>query len=275
MPRKQRHKDAITEYRAADTRCDPDLPRQRSVTRSVGASSRIAHVCARVWNQSQQNGQFAFSRTACRNNNKNTGQHRHYVSGRPFARVAAPLSNETAVTIHVSVAATAAAAAAASMSSSQRYAKIFRGWVEDTFTPCVAVVASDGAQQSCAVSNLTVTQLLQPFTTIRGHKLQVRMVGQVSTLQSFSLRFVPATEFRPRSVEENERGLARVAAGTKMPLPQSHTESESPARSPRQLSTLLRDCCEYETEWLAAAKSQIFEGQRYVGLFSWCCPAVR
>ena len=147
-------------------------------------------------------------------------------------------------------AAAAAAAGGSRKMSSRRYAKIFRGWIQDTFTPCAALLVSDGAEAACARNNLTFEQLLQPFSSIR-QQLRIRMVAQTAVLQSLTMRFVPATDFAPRSVEENEGTLANVAGATKMPTVPQGADFDR-----------VHDV-EYETEWLAAAKSEIFDGQRF------------
>lgn len=133
---------------------------------------------------------------------------------------------------------------------SSRYAKIFRGWVEDTFTPCAAVLASEGAQSACALNQLAVAQLLRPFSQIR-ERLQIRMVGQTSAFNNLEIRYVPASEFELRSVEESEDALEALAGDTKLPTVPKGADFDP------------KHDVEYETEWLAAAKSEIVAGQRF------------
>ncbi len=133
---------------------------------------------------------------------------------------------------------------------SERYGRIFRKWVQDTFTPCAAVLASPGAEEACQRSGLSFEELLRPFSNIR-QQLKLRTVATVSMLQSFTLRFVPAADCHPRSVEHNEELLAVEAARAVLP--------PVPA-----VGTFDRNAdVEYETEWMVAAKTQVFEGQRF------------
>jgi hypothetical protein len=130
------------------------------------------------------------------------------------------------------------------------YNKHFRGWVQDTFSPCAAVLLSDGAEASCRLNGLSFADLLAPFATVR-QQLKVRMVGQQSVLPSFTLRFIPASDFEPRTLAQNEAALARRAAA-----------APPPAVPGEDVFSAAQDV-EYETQWLEAAKSEIFNGQRF------------
>lgn len=79
----------------------------------------------------------------------------------------------------------------------------------------------------------------------------MRTAGQVSTFDDFTLRFVSAEDFKPRTLEQNEKLLCETASKVQIPTFE-------------ELSVFDRNNdCELETDWLLSAKTEIFVGQRY------------